>query len=200
MRQRVSKYSRMIAWLKILLPMTALALLSTTFLLSRDADMASNLPVSFGSGPGGTVAEQVKDPYFSGTTASGGTLTMAASVARPTERGDEVEADVLDATIVTGDGGEIVLTAPRATISVERDDARLTGGVTVTSSTGYRMTTDRLNAALSRIEAESLGPVDAVGPAGQLTAGRMRITGASGDDIRLLFTDGVNLIYDPQTE
>ncbi len=201
MRQRGSKYSRMIAWLKILLPIAALGLLSTTFLLSRDPDPAANVPISGGGDPDGLVREQVTDPYFAGTTNSGGSLTMTARSARPVPDSDEVEADTLDAVIVMKDGSEVVLRAPLANLSDKRDDAFLSGGVTVSSSTGYTVTTDSLNAALSRVEVESLGPVAGNGPAGQLTAGKMRITSdGTGGDVQLLFTDGVKLIYDPKTE
>lgn len=191
----------MIAWLKILLPLAALALLSTTFLLSRDADPASKVPITGSTDPDGVLREQVTDPYFAGTTNSGGSLTMIASSARPVPGSDEVEAETLDATIVLKDGSEIVLKAPRANLSDKRDDAQLTGGVSIYSSTGYTLTTDSLNAMLSRVEVESLGRVEGAGPAGQLTAGRMRITsGETGDDVQLLFTDGVTMIYDPKTE
>jgi lipopolysaccharide export system protein LptC len=201
MRQRGSKYSRMIAWLKILLPIMALVLLSTTFMLSKDSDPAANVPISGGTDPDGVVREQVTDPYFAGTTTSGGSLTMTARSARPMPDSDEVEADTLTAVIVMKDGSEIELSAPLANLSDKRDDAQMTGGVTVSSSTGYTLTTDSLDAALSRVEVQSLGPVEGTSPAGQLSAGKMRITsGETGDDVQLLFTDGVKLIYTPQTE
>ncbi|SNR38551.1 LPS export ABC transporter periplasmic protein LptC [Puniceibacterium sediminis] len=201
MRQQGSKYSRMIAWLKILLPLAALALLSTTFLLSRDVDPAVNVPIAGSTDPDGVLREQATDPYFAGTTNSGGALTMTAKTARPVPGSDEVEADTLDATIVLKDGSEILLKAPLANLSDKRDDAQLSGGVIIISSTGYTLNTDSLNAMLSKVEAESLGAVEGNGPAGHLTAGRMRITsGDTGEDVQLLFTDGVRMIYDPKTE
>ncbi|WP_246107431.1 LPS export ABC transporter periplasmic protein LptC [Puniceibacterium confluentis] len=191
----------MIAWLKILLPMAALVLLSTTFLLSRDPDPSANLPISGSADPDGVVREQVTDPYFAGTTSSGGSLTMTARSARPLPDSDEVEADTLDAVMVMTDGTKIELKAPLANLSDRRGDAHMTGGVTVSSTTGYTLSTDSLTAALDRIEIESLGPVEGDGPAGHLTAGKMRVTsGETGDDVQLLFTGGVKLVYDPQTE
>ncbi|PIL21962.1 hypothetical protein P775_01865 [Puniceibacterium antarcticum] len=181
--------------------MAALALLSTTFLLSRDADPAANLPISVTADPDGMVREQVTDPNFAGTTNSGGSLTMTARTARPVPNTDEVEADALNATITMKDGSMIALEAPLANLSDSRDDAKMSGGVTVSSSTGYTLTTDSLNAVLSRVEAESLGPVEGESPAGHITAGRMRITGGAADeDVQLLFTDGVKLVYYPKTE
>ncbi len=201
MRQRGSKYSRMIAWLKILLPMAALVLLSTTFLLPKDSDPATNVPFLTSADPDGLVREQVSSPYFTGTTASGALLTMTAETARPVPGSDEIDADMLDAVMLMKDGSEVLLKAPLANISEKRDDARMTGGVTVSNSLGYVLNTESLNAALSRIEVESLGPVEGSGPAGVLNAGKMRITGSdTGDDMQMLFTEGVRMIYDPKTE
>ena len=40
----MDRYSRMIVWLKVLLPLMALALLSTLFLLSRNVDPLASIP------------------------------------------------------------------------------------------------------------------------------------------------------------
>ena len=53
--------------------------------------------------------------------------------------------------------------------------------------------------ALDRIDAETLAPVSGSGPAGTFTAGKLTIRPEeNGQDVQLLFTGGVNLIYDPQ--
>ena len=43
---RDNLHSHVMAWLKVLLPMAALALLSTLFLLSRRTDPVTDLPIS----------------------------------------------------------------------------------------------------------------------------------------------------------
>lgn len=202
MTRNYSTYSRVIAWLKILLPLVALGLLSTIFLLSRDPDPASRVPFSVVGIEGDVAKEQVREPYFAGTTNNGATLTMTARAAYPDEnQTGRVEAEALDARIVMTDGSEIDLNAPLASISDSDNRAELKGGVTIHSSTGYTLTTQSLLASLDKVEAESRGRVQGDGPLGTLDAGRMQITTPEGaDDVHLLFTGGVKLIYLPQKE
>lgn len=202
MARTYSRYSRMIAWLKILLPMAALGLLSTIFLLSRDADPASRVPFSQVGLEGDVAREQVTEPYYAGVTSSGASLTMTARSARPSDKIAELlEADELDASIVMPDGSQIDLSAPRATVSDRTGEAELTGGVRIQSSTGYTLTTQSMLTSLDRVEAESRGQVNGDGPLGTLQAGRMQITTPQDSaDLHLLFTGGVKLVYLPQTE
>lgn len=194
-------HSQAVAWLKILLPLLALGLLSTMFLLSRRVDPATQVPFTVAADGDGITREQVTEPYFSGTTDSGAALTMTAQTARPVRDSDRIEADRLQATLIMPDGSEIALSAPAAVLSDSDDAAQLNGGVTVTSTTGYVLITDSLRSALSRVDIQSLGPVQGQGPAGTLSAGKMRVTAMPGsDDIQLLFTDGVKLIYNPKAK
>ncbi|WP_435311944.1 LPS export ABC transporter periplasmic protein LptC [Primorskyibacter sedentarius] len=193
-------YSHVIAWLKILLPLAALGLLSTVFLLSTDLETSTELPFSDAELADRAKSQQVTAPYFSGTTNNGASLTISATSGRPdpTEAGRAFANDVT-ARMKMKDESQIMLTADDATISDLDDTAVLTGDVLIESSTGYVMRTAGLVSSLSRIEAESTGPVQADGPAGTINAGRMRIeTIENGEDVRLLFTDGVKLVYEPQ--
>ncbi|WP_159456709.1 LPS export ABC transporter periplasmic protein LptC [Roseivivax jejudonensis] len=196
-------YSRIVAWLKLLLPLVALALLSTIFLFARSSDPTSNIPVATARDLAGRASQMVSEPSYSGTTDSGATLRMTAASARP-EDGDDatIVADRLEAAMEFEDGSRIDLAAPEARLADAEDLVRLSGGVTIRSSRGYTLETDRLQAAMSRIAVESDTPVSGVGPAGTLRAGGMRIEeigseGATAGDVRLLFTDGVDVVYEP---
>ncbi|MCA0996025.1 LPS export ABC transporter periplasmic protein LptC [Alloyangia pacifica] len=199
MAQRRDSYSSFIAWLKILLPLVALVSLSTLFLLSRGSQTSQSIPYAEGSLP---EREQVAAPQYSGTTPRGDSVTMTAESARPTAGNNgEVEADGFFATMDMADGSRLTLDANLATMSDGMQAALLQQGVRITSSTGYVITTDEMRAALDRIEAETLAPVSGEGPAGRFTAGRLKITSSGEeDDVQLLFTDGVKLIYDPKKE
>ncbi|WP_425100750.1 hypothetical protein [Tropicibacter sp. S64] len=191
-------YSRVIAWLKILLPLAALVLLSTLFLLSRSADQTLNMPYAGDRIGDGTNREQVSAPYFAGTTDNGDMLTLTARTAVPESDG-EIRAEDLTARMRMTSGSEINLTALHAIVRGGGTWADLTGGVRIESSTGYVLMTENLGTAVDRIEAESGGPVQGEGPLGTLEAGKMRIeTVGEGGDVQLLFTDGVKLVYTPQ--
>ena len=76
----------------------------------------------------------------------------------------------------------------------------LEGNVVITTSSGYKLTTDALAAQFKTLVVESPGPVAGTGPLGTLDAGQMRLHRRAGDEnAHLVFTNGVKLIYDPKT-
>jgi lipopolysaccharide export system protein LptC len=193
-------YSRLIAWLKILLPLGALALLSTIFLYSRGPDPIATIPVLTG-GADPTLTEQIGSPFYAGTTENGQGLTLAARQARfsdPDNAG--LIADDLRAVIDIRDGNRIVIDATVGQMD-EGDRLRLRDGVVLDSSSGYTVRTDGLDAEIDRVAIESTSDVEAVGPGLTLSAGKLRVEeNATTQDIQLLFTDGVKLIYIPQQD
>ena len=198
MAQADGLYSRVIAWLKVVLPLVALALLSTLFLLAQDTEPTMSLPFA-DAGAGGGTGEQVGQPYFAGSTERGDLLTMTASRARP-EAAGVIHADHVAASLTLTDGSRIDMQAGSARLTDADKQAVMQGGVSVYSSAGYDLATDAMRAALDRVDAESLGPVVGVGPPGRLEAGKLTIRGQGEDGgVQLLFTGGVKLVYLPQS-
>lgn len=194
-------YSNVIAWLKILLPLVALGLLSTIFLFSRSSDPVNEVPFADAlQRAGDAVTEMVSAPYYAGTTERGDMVTMTARSALPKPSG-EIEAEEVSARLQMQDGSEIRLKAERATLQDGDQQVTLRDGVQIESSTGYVLTTQTLVSGIDRIEAESEGAVRGQGPLGTLEAGKMRIeTVPGGEDIQMLFTGGVKLLYLPQNK
>ncbi|WP_425074367.1 LPS export ABC transporter periplasmic protein LptC [Sagittula sp. S175] len=190
-------YSRVIAWLKILLPLAALGLLSMLFLLSDSRDDLDSMPFADALQQGETATPGVSSPYYSGTTSSGDVLTMTARRARPLDGGD-VEADALRARLLLKDGAAIDLDAVQATMRDGERRIYLDGGVNINNSQGYTLVTEAMVSALDRVEAVSDGAVTGDGPLGHLEAGKMEIR-PEGDegDVQMLFTQGVKMIYQP---
>lgn len=199
MRRGDGLYSRVIAWLKILLPLVALTMLSTIFLLSRSSEPLQSVPFVEALRQG-AAGQQVSAPYFSGVTNSGDVLTMTASSVRPDADG-RINADELNARMRLTDGSELQLDAVEAQLQDGQQTAHLSGGVRIESSQGYVMTTREMVSRFDEISAESLGPVQGEGPLGTLEAGRMRITstGAEGS-VQMVFSGGVKLVYQPPKE
>ncbi|MCE0505467.1 MULTISPECIES: hypothetical protein [unclassified Roseivivax] len=199
-------YSQVVAGLKVLLPLIALGLLSTLFLFSRDTDPTRNLPVSTAESLKDRESQSASGAVYTGVAENGAEVTMRAAAARPDPAGPNgILADMFDATLAFPDGSRIDLSAPSASMDNGAGAAKLTGGVVIDSSAGYVMRTDSLTSAMNRVEIESGGRVEADGPAGRLTAGRMRITPAESPeaeegDVQLLFTDGVRMVYEPQQQ
>ncbi|WP_246156753.1 LPS export ABC transporter periplasmic protein LptC [Aquicoccus porphyridii] len=193
-------YSRLVAWLKILLPLAALGILSTLFLLSRNIDPATTIPFTTIDLRERARDERVTAPEFAGATEQGDLILFRSSSARPDpENPSRGLADTLSARITFASGATITFTAEEGIVDQRRDRAELSGDVVVTSSTGYEITTEHLISGMRTIHAETPGAVAGTGPPGDFTAGRMLLTtDENGENARLLFTDGVKLLYDPQ--
>lgn len=191
-------YSRMVAWLKFALPLVALAILSTLFLLARTLDPERAIPYADVDVDQMVREERVTAPNYSGVTRDGSAISILADVARP----DQQDPQRMTASSVVGridmpNGMVTDIEAPRARIDTAGGLARLEGGVTIVTSTGYRMTTEALDAALDETDIASDGAVKADGPPGRLTAGSMHLTREEGRGYLLVFNGGVRLVYDP---
>lgn len=190
-------YSQIIAWLKILLPLAALTLLSTLFLLSKSRTPDPQVPFAIRANVGESLQQQASAPYFAGTTESGDVLTMRALSVKPIRNG-EIVAEDLQAQLDLQAGTVIELNAARATLLDLDQTAHLTGGVLIETSLGYRIETQALDARMDQTFVRSVDTVQATGPLGTLTAGGMQISAGPGQgDAQMLFTGGVKLVYDP---
>ncbi|MCD1624913.1 MAG: LPS export ABC transporter periplasmic protein LptC [Paracoccaceae bacterium] len=199
MAQRDDLRSRIINWLKILLPLAALGLLSTVFLLSRTLDPTNSIPTSRADLESRTGNQQISSPSFAGKTDEGHLVAFVATKASvDPDQSDRVIADTMAAQIDMVDGGRINITSDTGTVEDLAGLAILEGDVVLTSSTGYRIETELLTTRMREIAAESGGAITGNGPPGQIDAGKMTMTSdAQTGDIHLLFTNGVKLIYDP---
>ncbi|MFW2588505.1 hypothetical protein [Sagittula sp. SSi028] len=186
-----------IYWLKIILPLVALAMLSTLFLLSDSREPLQEIPFLDGTLADDAIRPGVTEPFYSGVTDKGELVTITAQRARPLGDG-QIEADVVNAHLRLEDGGALTVTSPLALSAEGEHTLDLSGGVTITSTQGYVMQTEELATRIDRIEARSAGRVVADGPLGDLDAGQMEILPADEDGaVRLLFTKGVKVIYRP---
>jgi lipopolysaccharide export system protein LptC len=196
------RYSRLIGWLKVALPLTALALLSTVFLLSRGQDASTDLPYAeIDVGEDGLV-ERVLRPSFAGATKDGDLIAFVAETARAMGKGlGKLSADDVRARIDLRTGGTITFRSDTAVMDQPEGLAELKGGVVIVSSSGYTAETETLRAGLRDLFAETDGQIHAEGPLGKFVAGRMRLTTEEdGETVQMLFTDGVKLVYLPQSQ
>lgn len=192
-------YSRLVAFLKVLLPLTALGLLSTLFLLSRSVDPTTTLP--FGDAE---ISERLREglitgPYFSGTTSGGDQIIITAETAKPESDTAMAQAEDLQAQISLSGGTNVSLSARTGTFDPEGDMARFTGDVLIETTSGYTLSTQALDSRIKQVELRSDGAVAGQAPFGTLEAGQMELTTDSEtNNAHLLFKDGVKLIYDPK--
>lgn len=196
---RVDRHTRLVGWLKVALPLSALAILSTLFLVARRIDPEAALPYAEVDVEDLAREPRMTAPTYAGTTEDGAALTLSAEEARPEAEGQPARAAGLRLELATPDGGRTELLAASAVMDDASRKLLLSGGVTVTTSTGYRLETAEVAAKLDRTGLESRSAVVATGPAGEIRADGMSLS----QDIRtpgdyvLVFKGGVRLVYHP---
>ena len=189
--------TQIVNWLKILLPLASLILLSTLFLLSRSQGSDPSIP--FAEIEAIAREQRIAAPNFSGVTDDGSVITIAAETATPIEGSGGLAIQMLSARIDATNGNRVDLSAGSGRIDTRRRTATLEGLTRVRTSNGYVMETRGLTADLASGRVTSDGAMEIRAPYGAITAGQLTIepaTDASGR--QMLFTGGVRLIYDPK--
>jgi lipopolysaccharide export system protein LptC len=184
-------HSRVVGMAKIVLPLLALAALSSLFMFARVIDPDAAIPYADVDVDAYARDPRLTAPTYAGTTRDGAMLTLSADEARPAAGG--ATATGVRLSLVPEGGPETQVTAAAAALSATHLD--LTGGVVVATPNGLSVNADALRAALDRTEMTA-GPVTATGPLGALTAAGMRLDQRDGAEV-LDFTGGVTVIYRP---
>jgi lipopolysaccharide export system protein LptC len=188
-------YSKFVGFLKITLPLAALALMSTVFLFARAPTQDSAVPYA-------EIEEIAREPRLSGAQVSGvaddgSVIQLTAETARPL--GDVLLVETMFASIDAVNGIHIDIRAGRGEINNATRIARLTGLARIETSNGYEMETAGITANLTTGQITSDGALEIQGPFGSLTAGQMIIETPEGMGGQvMLFQNGVRLVYTPQ--
>lgn len=193
-------HTRLIAWLKIVFPLMALAILSTLFLVARGVDPEDAIPYAEVDVEDRLREPRMVEPTYSGVTADGAALTLSAQEARPDKGADSPgNAKALTGTLETPDGARTELVAAKASIDGSGRKITLSGGVEITTSSGWTLQSESLTAAMDKTDIEATTPVTAKGPAGMVSANSMRLSQnpSQPDRYVLVFNGAVKLIYVP---
>jgi lipopolysaccharide export system protein LptC len=193
-------YSRLVAWLKIILPLLALAILSTLFLVSRTIDPSQSIPYADVDVAELARTQRIGAPSYSGMTEDGAAVTFTAESARPDGSPDErVTALGPTARIDLPTGRSIELRSDEGYVDQTTRIAGLAGHVRLETSDGYRVDTAEAKTRLDATSVETGGPVSGTGPMGTINAGRAVLTRAADGSYVLRFERGVNLLYRPDS-
>lgn len=188
-------YSQLVGFLKIVLPLTALALMSTVFLIARAPSQGADIPYA-------EIEEIAREPrltgaQISGVATDGSVIEINARTTRPD--GDIISTDALAATIDTVEGHQINISAGQGEINRDTRIARLYGLARLDTSNGYEMETNGITTNLESGRIASDGALEVRTPFGSLTAGQLVIeTPEGGSNQVMLFQNGVRLVYTPQ--
>jgi lipopolysaccharide export system protein LptC len=196
---RVDRHTRVVGWLKVALPLAALAILSTLFLVARRIDPEAALPYAEVDVEDLAREPRMTAPTYAGTTEDGAALTLSAAEARPESASGPATAAAMRLDLTTPDGGQTSLLAITAVLDEKARQVLLSGGVTIATSTGYRLETAEVAANLDRSGLESRSEVRATGPAGEIRADGMslRQDNQTPGAYVLVFKGAVRLVYQP---
>ena len=183
----------------MVLPLGAIILLSTLFLIARNVGDTSQIPYA-------DIEEIARQPRLSapkmvGMSETGGTYTIEADVARQDPDMDNgLIAEAIVVNMTTIDGIQTTVSAGIGKLDSNAKVVTLDNLARVTTSDGYLMETRGLVTSLTDGSLETTDPLEVRAPYGSLTAGRLTITPDSDEPQLIVFNNGVRLIYQPQPE
>ena len=149
-------YSRIIAWLKILLPLLALAILSTLFLVARTINPAQELPFADVDVDELAREQRIGKPNYSGVTSDGSAISLSAASAQPDPNDpNNLTGEQVTAAIDLASGNLITVDAQRMRLDNTLGQATLRDEVIVTTDDGYQLRTNKIDIALSRVDVRS---------------------------------------------
>ena len=194
------RYSRLVLWLKVALPLAALAILSTLFFVAETLDPEAAIPYAEVDVQRILREQGITAPTFGGVTANGVTVSLSAAAIRPDGDGNSRwNGSDLTATLDLPSGTQIKIDSPNGIVDAEGQTASLAGGAQLTSSVGYVVTTDVIVASLDEATVLAEGNVAASGPPGDITAGKVMLSRMDSQppSHHLVFQDGVRLTIQP---
>jgi lipopolysaccharide export system protein LptC len=195
---RHNRYSRLVGGLRVVLPIAALALLSTLFLLSDPPDPDRALP--YAEVDVAQLARELRltQPRFAGVLPSGREITLTARAAAPDfEETDVIVTDDIEGRVAVSDDAFLFIDAGEGRIDVANRVANLSGGVEARTTEGYRVTSDTMRLSLSEVGLAAPETVRIEGDGLSIEADAMVLDGPDGAAV-LSFTGGVRLLYEPE--
>lgn len=205
-----NRHSRIVGWLKILLPLAALGILSTIFLVSRTISPEDAIP--FAEVDVNEIAreERIAAPAYAGVTDDGTAITILADKAAPDTAGTaRTLAEKIRAELRLPDGMAMSIRAATGILDTAERQISFDRGIDITTSSGVNIVAQSLTGSLDQTALTARGPISASGPMGRIEAGAMALrrtvrdaadTTPQEDDPAnyvLVFKDGVKVVYDP---
>ena len=194
------RYSRLVLWLKVSLPLAALAILSTLFFVAETLDPESAIPYAEVDVARILREQGVTGPTFGGVTADGVSVSLSATSIRPKGNGaNNWFGQVLTADLELPSGATITIDSPEGIVDAENRQATLQGGARLESSTGYIVRTPSIVASFADATVVAGEGVEAEGPPGTITAREVMLKRLDTDPPthHLVFQGDVRLVVRP---
>jgi lipopolysaccharide export system protein LptC len=193
-------YSRIVRVLKIFLPLIAIVMLSSIFLLSRGNKSTNAIPFATFELEQRIKDQQVSKPIYTGTNEAGDDVRISAQTLKQDETLDDVaHLDAVNVLITSDAKPDVTLTSDNGTVFRNQGKVHLLGSVFVANTDGYQMTSPEAWIYDRGVKIVAHGPVNGLGPATKLQAGHMEMNRQTkGGPMQIHFTGGVSVVYDPK--
>ena len=185
-------YSKIVRFLKFILPITALILVIAVVVWPYIHEETIQLTIGFATETiDGTDQPTMVNPRYTGTDSEQQPFAVTADLARnlvlDTTR---VELEMPKADITLSDGTWLVVTADTGIYGRNEELLDLSGSVNMFHDQGYEIITDAVRIDLAARMAESITPVIGQGPIGELRSEGLRMNNV---DQIIYFTGGSSL-------
>lgn len=188
-----NRYSYFVFIAKIFLPVSALIILSTLFLLARFSDSSQIVAISEIGTERDTGNQKITSPIYSGLTDDGSVLefssgSLAPSIFNP----KKVFAKKVFAKITTLEGNLYEIHSDKGSYNDNTSTVDLKTNVVVIMPEGYKIYTENLSTHVKKTMLHSPSPILAESPIGTLNAGNMSLIEKNNQHL-LIFKKGVKL-------
>jgi lipopolysaccharide export system protein LptC len=191
-------YSFFIAWVKTLLPIVALGMLSTIFLFSGKVDVTQSLPYAELNVEDIIREQRITKPYFTGISEGGIEFALSAAYATPNASQPSIlNVSKLRMEFKTPQGNTTEITAGLGEMNTETKNAKISRGVNLASKLNFWITTETLDIDFNDSYASTNGPFKGVFSLGSIESGNMVLKMIAGDQ-QIIFTNGVRMLYNPK--
>lgn len=199
----IGGYSRFITITKVVLPLIAIGLLGTVFLITNDDSLEGGFSFSQADLAALESGMRIDKPKIFGSNPNGDVYSFVADALLPDSLDPSlVEAQRISGEITYQDGEVIQISAEKAEFLLDGNQIRLSGGMLAVLSDGSRIASDGLLAELDSGKLTSTGAITASGPLGDIQAGNFRVelVGEKDEEKQMIwFENGVMLSFKPES-
>jgi lipopolysaccharide export system protein LptC len=191
-------YSALVAWLKTLLPIVALGLLSTIFLFSGKVDVTQSFPYAEHNIAEIIREQRITQPYFTGIASNGTEIALSAAYASPqVENAHILEITDLSVVLRSTSDRMVQVTAGRGALDSARQTAQISTDVHIAALPDFWVITEALDMNFNQGFISAKGGFQGVTALGAITAREMHLQ-MTADDQQIVFLNDVRLVYSPK--
>ena len=192
-------YSAFVVWVKTLLPIAALGMLSTIFLFSGKVDVTQSLPYAKFNIAEIIREQRITKPYFSGVSNNGTEIILSAAYASS----DIKNVDILTITqlsvILTSQNAKTIrITAGRGTLNSALQEIVISEDVHLTAALGFWLKTNNLTVDLKQGVVTAHNVFQGLTGLGTIDAEKV-VVQMIAEDQQIIFTNSVHLIHYPKS-